>query len=114
MTKEQRKSIKEKIFEEISAIEHEIRELQESVKPVAPDCSLGRLTRQEMMLEQQVAEHTLREAEIKLNRLTYAKRDVEREGYGICAECEEEIAYERLLILPESTRCVACMNELGL
>ena len=37
-----------------------------------------------------------------------------KEDYGICTECEEEIVFDRLMLLPESTHCVACKQELGL
>ena len=114
MNEKELKEIKAKIKEDIASLHREIEEFQEKIKPIAPDCSLGRLTRQEMMQEQQVNEHALREIEIRLNKLNYALRKVDKEGYGVCAECEEDIALARLMILPESTHCVACMNELGL
>ena len=114
MTKEQKNRLKNKIVEDIKAMEREIEDLKEKVKPITPDCSLGRLTRQEMIQEQQVNEHAMHEAEIRVNKLKYALGKVDREDYGICAECEEEIIFERLLLLPESTHCVACMSELNI
>jgi DnaK suppressor protein len=114
MTLEQREQIKDKIVLDIKSIELEIKELEEKTKPIAPDCSLGRLTRQEMIQEQQVNEHALHEAKIKINKLQYALQKVYKEEYGICLECEEEIALGRLLLLPESTHCVSCKQELGL
>ena len=114
MTHKQREEIKNQILLEITNVEHEILELEDKTKPIAPDCSLGRLTRQEMMQEQQVNEHALHEAKIRLNKLTYALQKVDEERYGICAECEDEISFGRLMILPESTHCVACKQELGI
>ena len=113
MTKIQREQIKDKIVEDIASIETEILQLQEKTKPIAPDCSLGRLTRLEMIGEQQVNEHALHEAQIRLNKLKYAIQKVDKESYGICAECEEEIVFGRLMILPESSHCIACLSELG-
>jgi len=69
---------------------------------------------QEMIQEQQVNEHALHEAEIRINKLKYALQKVDNEDYGICAECEEEIIFSRLILLPESTHCVACKQKLGL
>ena len=46
-----------------------------------------------MIQEQQVNEHALHEAEIRINKLKYALQKVKKEGYGICAECEEEIVF---------------------
>lgn len=114
MTSHQLQQIKNKIQEDLISMQHEIDGLKEKTKPIIPDCSLGRLTRQEMIQEQQVNEHALHEAEIRVNKLKYALQKVDKEDYGICAECDEEIIFERLMLLPESTHCVACKQELGL
>lgn len=114
MTATQRVEIKNKIIEEINHINKEILELREKTAPIAPDCSLGMLIREEMIIAQQVYLHSLHEAEIRLNRLKYALQKVDDVSYGVCLECEEEIAFARLLLLPESTHCVACKSELGL
>lgn len=114
MNSQQRIEIKNKILQELSSMEKEVQDLQELTKPITPDCSLGRLTRQEMMQEQQVNEHALHEAEIRINKLKYALRKVAKEDYGVCAECEEKIHFERLMLLPESTHCVTCKAELGI
>jgi len=114
MTSKQHQQIKEKIKEDLISMQHEISALKERTKPITPDCSLGRLTRQEMIQEQQVNEHALHEAEIRVNKLKYALQKVEKEDYGICMECEEEILFDRLMLLPESTHCVSCKQELGL
>jgi len=112
MNTQQRQNIKAKIITDIASIEKEIVLLEEKSKPITPDCSLGRLTRQEMMLEQQVYIHTLEEDKKRLNLLKYALSKVDNEEYGECKECEEDIAYERLILVPESVYCVACLNEL--
>ena len=114
MTSIQNKQIKEKIIQDISSTQKDIKGLQEKTKPISPDCSLGRLTRQEMIQEQQVNEHTLDEAEIRLNKLKYALQKVDKKDYGVCAECEEDILFERLMLVPESSHCVRCKDELGL
>ncbi|MEN8303810.1 MAG: TraR/DksA C4-type zinc finger protein [Campylobacterota bacterium] len=114
MNPSQRREIKNKITQDIELTQKEITELEEKTKPIAPDCSIGRLTRQEMIQEQQVNEHALSEARIKLNKLNYASKKVKKEDYGICMECEEDILFERLMLVPESSHCVNCKQELGL
>ena len=49
MTKTERTHIKEKIEFDIKKLKHQITILKEKTKPVAPDCSLGRLTREEAL-----------------------------------------------------------------
>ena len=114
MTKTQREQIKNKIEEDLKTTTHHIELLQERTKPIAPDCALGRDIREETLQLQLIDATTLYQAEIRLNKLRYALQKVDKENYGVCLECEEEIAFARLLLLPESTYCVACKSELGL
>ena len=46
----QLQKIKKKITQDIELIKKEIRELEEKTKPISPDVSIGRLTRQEMKI----------------------------------------------------------------
>lgn len=114
MTTQERQELKNAIEKDLASAYKEVANLQEKTKPIAPDCSLGRLTRQEMIQEQQVYEHTLRELEIKIKKLMFALQRVESKEYGVCIECQEEIAHARLLLVPQSTHCVTCKQELGL
>ena len=114
MTTTQKEKLKKHIIDELVALENEIIELEKKTEPIAPDCCLGRLTREEMMIEQGVYLHSLHEAQVRVKRLKYALSKVDKEEFGVCMECEEDIVFERLLLLPESTHCVPCKSELGL
>ena len=108
MTKTERTQIKEKIEFDIKKLQHQITILKEKTKPVAPDCSLGRLTREEALNEQMMNKKVLSEATLTLTRLNNALKRVNHEMFGVCILCEEEINVERMLIRPESVRCVEC------
>ena len=110
MTQKERDTIKNKIEEEIKKLETQTKILKEKTKPVAPDCSLGRLTREEALNEQMMNKKVLSESTLTLTRLNNALKRVNHEMFGICILCEEEIDIERMLIRPESVRCVACAN----
>jgi DnaK suppressor protein len=43
---------------------------------------------------------------------TLIRRIVEDEEFGQCEECGKRIPDERLLIVPEATRCVPCQREM--
>ena len=111
MTPQQREQIKNKIIDDLAFLKKEIEALQEKTKPITPDVSLGRLTRLEMIGEQQVNEHALQESKIRKNKLEYSLRKVNDKAYGLCIECEDEIPFERLLLLPESARCIECASH---
>ena len=108
MTKTERTQIKEKIEFDIKKLKHQITILKEKTKPVAPDCSLGRLTREEALNEQMMNKKVLSEATLTLTRLNNALKRVNHEMFGVCILCEEEINVKRMLIRPESVRCVEC------
>ncbi len=112
MTQKEKDTIKEKIIQEIASLETQIATLQEKVKPIAPDCSLGRLTRLEAMGEQHVNNKILDESKIRLTRLKNALLRIDKPMFGICIECEEKIGMGRMRVRPESVRCVECANNL--
>ncbi len=108
MTKKEKNSIKETIELELKKLEEQIETLKEKTKPISPDCSLGRLTREEAMNEQMMNKKVLNESTLRQIRLKNALKRVEHEMFGICVECEEPIAVGRMLVRPESVRCVDC------
>ena len=111
MTQEEKESIRKKIEEDIKTLQAQIKTLEEKVKPIAPDCSLGRLTRLEAMGEQHVNNKILDESKVRLTRLQNALLRIDKPMFGTCIECEEEIGIGRMSVRPESVRCVACANN---
>ncbi len=112
MTKEEKSNIEETIKQDITKLKEQIEILQEKLKPISPDCSLGRLTRLEAMGEQHVNNKILDESKIRLTRLQNALSHIDKPMFGICIECEEDIGIGRMSIRPESVRCVSCASEL--
>jgi len=108
MTQDEKKQIKEKIESDILILQEQITDLEEKVKPISPDCGLGRLTRLEAMGEQHVNNKVLDEARIRLTRLNNALQRIDKPMFGICIECEESIGVGRMSVRPESVRCVNC------
>ena len=111
MDKDNRVFLKDQIISQIEHLQEQIKKLEEKCKPIAPDCSLGRLTRLEAMGESHVANSILDESRLRLTRLQNTLSRIERDDFGICIECEEPIAFERLKIRPESVRCAACESK---
>jgi len=111
MTQKEKETIKETINQDIHSLKEQIAILEEKVKPIAPDCSLGRLTRLEAMGEQHVNNKILDESKIRLTRLNNALLRIDKPMFGICIECEEEIGIGRMSVRPESVRCVECANQ---
>jgi len=113
MEKKQKEYIKDKILKDIEQLIHEIEDLKEKNKPIAPENSLGRLTRLEAMGEKSINEAMLIKSELRLKKLLFVKDRVGDDNFGTCNICEEQINYERLKIVPESTICISCANEIN-
>ncbi|RMF86040.1 MAG: TraR/DksA family transcriptional regulator [Nitrospinota bacterium] len=47
----------------------------------------------------------------KLRLIEEALRKIEEGSYGKCEECEEEIPFKRLELLPFARYCVSCQSE---
>lgn len=108
MTQEEKATIKEKITADMKKLEIQINILKEKTQPVAPDCSLGRLTRAEALNEQMMNKKVLSESTLTLTRLHNAQKRIDHKMFGICIECEENISIGRMMVRPQSVRCVSC------
>lgn len=92
--------------QELLAIEHSARE---STQPVTLDqASVGRLSRMDALQGQAMAIETQRRREIQSQLIQAALARIERGEYGLCADCEEEIALRRLETDPAAPLCIAC------
>lgn len=114
MTQKEKEYLKEKILKDIEYLNKEIEDLKEKIKPISPENSLGRLTRLEAMGEKSVNEAMLLKCEQRLKKLLFVKDRTQNENFGCCNICDEDINIERLKILPESTVCIECANEMEL
>ena len=111
MTDGERKELKEKILSQIDELKTEIKSYEETTKPVAPDNAIGRLTRMEAINAKSISEASLSSARLRLTRLQNTLKRIDSENFGLCALCEELIPVKRLMLMPETTKCVECMED---
>jgi len=83
----------------------------EDAKPVSPDRAIGRLTRQDAMLAQQMTLELRRRNKGRLGQIEAALRRIEEGVYGCCVRCEEEIGEARLKVRPETPVCIQCAEN---
>ena len=108
MPPEQRLQIRQRIEKRMEELEVTIAQLEEASKPVSLDQPIGRLSRMDSMANQAISGQRLSDSKRTLMRLERALDRIEDDNFGICAECGEDIAPGRLLIMPEATLCVGC------
>jgi len=111
MTQEERVLLQEKIQDELKTLDKNIAALQKYCEPIPPQCALGDLARFELMHEQEVSEKALLQAHNKVNKLKLSLSKINEKDFGICQECEEEIGFARMSLLPESQLCIKCASS---
>jgi len=108
MTQEELKILEKEIKEMISKLKSEIADLEESAAPVTPENSIGRISRMDAINNKSVVEASLRNRKKKLSRLHISLSKVHNPGFGSCVNCNKTINPKRLMLVPESDKCVNC------
>lgn len=93
---------------EIARTEGLIEEYKELTKPIAPDVAIGRVSRMDAINNKSINEAALRQAEERKTKLQKVLAKVGKPEFGLCAKCGNPIPVGRILIRPESSRCVNC------
>lgn len=97
-----------KLEEAIQETEALIAEYRDMNNPVAPDNAIGRVSRMDAINNKSITDAALRNAKEKLQRLQYARDNMDHPNFGKCKKCGNEIPEGRLLLKPESPYCVNC------
>jgi DnaK suppressor protein len=97
----------------LAEIEIELTTQADSTKPIAPDVSVGRLSRLDSVQMQQMALAGKRRLEEQRGRLHEARRRIDTGTYGRCLRCAGDIAVERLQLQPDAVMCIPCLNAMS-
>jgi len=111
MTPEQKEAVIAALVTALKTTEKEIALLKTGIAPPAQDCALEPLTKSEMIAETNCTIARLIETQARHKKLKKALSNSRNEDFGLCESCGEPIPYERLLLMPESDCCVACLRE---
>lgn len=108
MKQEERKLLKKQIKEKIKKQTLEIAQLEESAQPVSPENAIGRISRMDAINNQGVLEASIRNRKRKLGKLQLALSKINNSDFGICSRCKNPIQPQRVILMPESDKCVNC------
>ena len=111
MQESRREQVALSINDQLKHLSKEIAVASENLKPVATQCSRSDPQRAELMQHQELIYKNMVMAQKRYNALLYAQKQLNDDTFGLCNECDEVIALERLLLMPESTYCVDCLNK---
>ncbi len=94
---------------EISLIE---KSGDDAAKPVELDQSkVGRLSRMDALQGQAMAKESQQRRNLQKQRIETALTRIEKESFGLCVRCEEEIHPKRLEFDPTVLLCISCANH---
>lgn len=98
-----------RLGELIEALEREIVDGEEGTEPPESlDGTIGRLSRQDSLMQQELAKDAQRRRQLRLKRLKEAQQRMDGGTFGMCLACGGEIDDERLLETPEAPLCAGC------
>lgn len=100
-------TLKEELIEALATTANDI-------KPVVLDqATVGRISRVDAMQMQQMALESYRRRERRLISVDQALKRLEKQTYGICVDCDEDINVRRLEVDPTAIRCIKCAEVLS-
>jgi DnaK suppressor protein len=108
MDEAQLKALEEKLENEIKSTQKKIDEYSQLCKPIAPENSIGRISRMDAINNKSVVEAALRVAIDKIQQLKAMQNNIKDSDFGICYKCKQAIPFGRLMIQPQSKFCVIC------
>ncbi len=100
--------IEQLIRKQIAIVERKIASLKELTQAIAPDDAIGRVSRMDAINNKSVNDAALRQSEAKLKNLFQALERINEADFGICVQCKGAIQTGRLVLMPESRKCMKC------
>ena len=113
MTGKERQKLESHIREKIHILKKDIASYRKLTRPIAPDDALGRLTRMDAISSKSINEAALHQAKNSLSGLERTLKRTDDPDFGLCASCEEQIPFARLMAIPETYHCVECAEKTG-
>jgi DnaK suppressor protein len=108
LTDEDKDKLKKIIERRLESTKEEMVELEELTKPIPPENAIGRISRMDAINNRSISEAALNQTKEKMVNLQLALSNIDHSAFGKCVRCGGDIPLGRLMIMPESTRCVKC------
>ena len=84
----------------------------EGGKPVDLDQPIGRLSRMDAIQQQEMVQAQRQRMSLRRQQVLAALAAFERDEYGECRSCAEEIPFKRLKARPEAPFCIECRERM--
>ena len=102
--------------DKLISLRNELLEIEQTGNEAAQTVELdqsrvGRLSRMDALQAQAMSIESKRRREIKIKRIDAALQRIEKDEFGLCLRCEEEINPKRLEVDPSAPLCIDCANK---
>ena len=111
MNEKQKGFIRTKLLNSRKRTIRRVEQLIEDTAPIAPDCSIGRVSRMDAINNKGVSEAALANARDKFRDIEESLARIDTPDFGYCKSCALEITVERLMAMPESLYCMKCARK---
>lgn len=106
----------ENFREKLLRLRDELQEIEQTGKEAAQTVELdqsrvGRLSRMDALQAQAMSIESGRRRNIKLKRIDAALKRIDKDEFGLCIKCEEEINPRRLEVDPTAPLCIDCAKR---
>lgn len=111
MNAQEKLKLADEIKKRLINVEEQIIELKELCKPIEPDCAIGRVSRMDAINNKSINDIALKKKLLQFDGLKAVLENIDDENFGKCLVCGAEIPMGRILIMPESRKCVNCSRR---
>lgn len=108
LSPEQKKEIEDTMKAQLDEVNLRIAEYRELTKPIPPENAIGRVSRMDAINNKSINEAALLQAEVKKSKLELAITKIDEPNFGMCNSCGNVIPIGRIMLMPQSAKCVNC------
>ncbi len=109
LTEAQITEFRDELERQLAKLEKSMTISDEALKTVELDQgAVGRLSRMDSLQNQSLAKGLRERENVRLALIQGALQRLEAGTYGVCTECGNQVAAERLFVFPESGTCAPC------
>ncbi len=105
----------EALRDQLEALDESLAEVLQSTEsgeaPVKLKDNVGRLSRMDEPHNQGILKANRVVLSNRLKKVRQARMRFDESEFGVCEWCERAIGFERLMVYPDATLCIACQSE---
>lgn len=105
----QLEELQSELLQALVKLERSMASTDEASRPVTLDqTAVGRLSRMDSIQNQALTSNLKDRERHRLGAILSALKRMERDEFGRCTDCQGEIPFPRLMVLPETPTCQSC------